>query len=372
MREQDQSMAKKIALMLAIVLIASIFILLIKPSYGSVTDNYWVQKAPMPTARGGLGVIAIDGLIYAIGGAKGLGAYPADGYVQSVPYPFSGYASANFVGTNEVYDTSTNTWVSKASMPTGRDYFAIAAYQGKIYCIGGHVSDYQEPAADYLWGPNMTSVNEVYTIATNSWETKAPMPGASMNLQASVVNGEILVRGVAYKGNGLSYLYDPATDKWSTSSAIPFSSWYQDEGAHNSIQININNKTMVTGVGDGAAVKTSGINAPISAYVIGSAVNEVYNPSNDSWTKGAAMPTQRSDFGLTVSDDLLYAVGGFKGVSSTAANEQYIPFGYTVQNPSASPSPTPTTPEFSWVVIVPLLLSIFLIAIVLRHRKTAT
>jgi len=36
-----------------------------------------------------------------------------------------------------------------------------------------------------------------------------------------------------------------------------------------------------------------------------------------------------------------------------------------------SPTPSPTVPEMSWLVIVPLLLSIFAVALVVRHRKTA-
>jgi hypothetical protein len=37
---------------------------------------------------------------------------------------------------------------------------------------------------------------------------------------------------------------------------------------------------------------------------------------------------------------------------------------------SASPTSTPTVPELSWLAIVPLLLSLFFVAVILRHRKT--
>jgi hypothetical protein len=40
-------------------------------------------------------------------------------------------------------------------------------------------------------------------------------------------------------------------------------------------------------------------------------------------------------------------------------------------SPSPTPTPSPTVPELSWLVIVPLLLSVFAVALVLRHRKTA-
>ncbi len=40
-------------------------------------------------------------------------------------------------------------------------------------------------------------------------------------------------------------------------------------------------------------------------------------------------------------------------------------------NQYSSPSPTPTVPELSWLVIMPLLITVLSIALILRHRKTA-
>ncbi len=39
--------------------------------------------------------------------------------------------------------------------------------------------------------------------------------------------------------------------------------------------------------------------------------------------------------------------------------------------PSSMPSSTSTVPEFSWLVIVPLLLSVFCVAVIVRHRKNS-
>jgi hypothetical protein len=41
----------------------------------------------------------------------------------------------------------------------------------------------------------------------------------------------------------------------------------------------------------------------------------------------------------------------------------------TIPASSNSQSPTPTVPELSWLVIVPLLLSLFLVAVIIRQRK---
>jgi hypothetical protein len=42
---------------------------------------------------------------------------------------------------------------------------------------------------------------------------------------------------------------------------------------------------------------------------------------------------------------------------------------FSVAINNGSPSPTPTVPEFSWLTILPLLISVFSVAVVLRHRK---
>lgn len=41
----------------------------------------------------------------------------------------------------------------------------------------------------------------------------------------------------------------------------------------------------------------------------------------------------------------------------------------TASTPTATSSPTPSIPELSWLAIIPLLLSMFSVAVILRHRK---
>jgi hypothetical protein len=42
----------------------------------------------------------------------------------------------------------------------------------------------------------------------------------------------------------------------------------------------------------------------------------------------------------------------------------------TIPASSVSPNPSPTVPELSWLVVIPLLITILPIALILRHRKT--
>ena len=90
-------------------------------------------------------------------------------------------------------------------MPTPRDYLAIAAYQNKIYCIGGAAgfNIVQSPGMLPGYAYETSRTNEEYNSITNTWITKTPMPVAGMNLQANVIDGRIFVIGAS-----LTYVYD--------------------------------------------------------------------------------------------------------------------------------------------------------------------
>jgi len=101
----------------------------------------------------------------------------------------------------------------------------------------------------------------------------------------------------------------------------------------------------------GSVGATSGIYAPQRVYVMGVnspyspsvSVNQAYDPITDTWTTEKPMPTLRTDFGIAVINDTLYAIGGLRlsysydstgryiqssNASPTNVNEQYTPIGY--------------------------------------------
>lgn len=71
-----------------------------------------------------------------------------------------------------------------------------------------------------------------------------------------------------------------------------------------------------------------------------------------------------------------YALSGCVGVNTTSVVPRLTKIDVTNSNqtsqPSNSPSttPTPTVPEFSWLAILPLFLSLLFVAVIFRHRKT--
>jgi subtilisin family serine protease/N-acetylneuraminic acid mutarotase len=157
--------------------------------YDPATDT-WTAKASMSTARFFLGVaVARNGKIYAIGGRG--------------PTVWSGQ-----LATVEEYDPATDTWTTRASMPTPREGLGVAAASnGRIYAIGGGTSTVQE-----------------YNPATDTWTTRASMPTARSHLGvATASNGKIYAIG-GYDGNNPTATvqeYNPATDTWTTRPSMP-------------------------------------------------------------------------------------------------------------------------------------------------------
>lgn len=162
--------------------------------------NIWSAKAPMPTPRQVAGIAVVNGIIYVIGGQDG--SQPGIG-LRAV----------------EAYDPNTNTWTIKAPMPTARGALACAVVNGIIYSIGGKAIN------DGNLFPVLATV-EAYDPGTNTWSTKASMPTARNGLGVGVLNGIIYAVG----GNNDSTVppftlatveaYDPTTNTWLTRAAM--------------------------------------------------------------------------------------------------------------------------------------------------------
>jgi N-acetylneuraminic acid mutarotase len=159
----------------------------------------------MHEARAFLGVAAVEGKIYAIGGDNG-------SYMGNAGNAWG--RTNNVVNTNEEYDTANDAWVFKKPMPTARADLAIAVWENKIYCIGGWTEDYSN-----------TAVNEVYDPSTDSWETKTPMPAVNETwnsvLIANIVNDKIYI-SFLLSPLDVTYVYDPQRDSWSSEVPPPY------------------------------------------------------------------------------------------------------------------------------------------------------
>ena len=172
--------------------------------YDPVTDT-WTTKAPMPTPRRMLAVSVVNGILYAIGGAACVDAnYPC---------------ATNSVSTVEAYDPATDTWTTKASMPTPRQSLGAATVNGRIYAIGGQQTDLPWNYTE----TNALSTNEEYDPATDSWTTKAPMPTARYGPAVASLAGVVHAIGGYAQGTllGTNEEFDPAANAWAGRQAMP-------------------------------------------------------------------------------------------------------------------------------------------------------
>lgn len=210
-------------------------------AYDPVTDS-WSTKASMVTARYGLGVGALNGILYAVGGSSALGcsgswyssveAYDPStntwtprapmpsgkcelGAVVAVDgllYAIGGSSTSGGRGTVYAYNPSTNIWTSRAPMLTPRGWAGISVLNGQIYVVGG-ISD-----------AGVLSTVEAYDPASNSWVTKTSLPAPRYAPSAATVGSKLYAIGSLSEPTRSSVdVYDPVTNSWSPAPSMSVS-----------------------------------------------------------------------------------------------------------------------------------------------------
>jgi N-acetylneuraminic acid mutarotase len=228
------------------------------------STNTWTTKTPMPTARSGLAVGVVNGILYAIGGTK-------DG--------------VNNLTTVEAYDPVMNTWdTNKAAMSTARYGLGVGVVNGQIYAVGGFIA------------PDQSSPVEAYDPVADGWVPRASMPIGRMLLGVGVVNNTLYAVGGSTDGsNNLSTVeaYDPAMDSWSTETPMP-----TPRGG------------LAVGVNDGILYAVGGQLPDIQPGDTVPKTLEAYNPAMNTWTPMDPMTTGRTLLAAGVVNGILYTVGG--------------------------------------------------------------
>ncbi|WP_433748143.1 Kelch repeat-containing protein [Falsibacillus pallidus] len=170
--------------------------------------NTWSLGTPLPSPRSELAVVTLNGLLHAIAG-------------------FDGSMS---IADHDAFEPATNTWIPLAPLPQPLSFIAAEAFGGKIYVFGGRDPDAPIAPDTFLNDPGDPAVAVdtvyIYDPATNTWSTGAPMPTARWGAAACVCGSEIFVMGGFIPPN--SYLniveaYNPATNTWRTVSSMPVS-----------------------------------------------------------------------------------------------------------------------------------------------------
>lgn len=153
------------------------------PSPSTVSVVGWTERAPMANPRSNLAVVPFQGALYAIGGARPEGVSDA----------------------LERWDPVADTWTPLASKPT-----AVADIQGAV--VGGHI---YVPGGRDAQG-NLTQKVEVYLVETNQWTTAAPLFRPLSAYALVAFEGKLYLLGgwdgAQYRDEILRYT--PEEDRW--------------------------------------------------------------------------------------------------------------------------------------------------------------
>ena len=125
----------------------------------------------MPTARAGLGVGVVSGVLYAVGGDDGRFA----------------------LATVEAYDPATNTWTHEGADADRADWSRGWGGERRALCFRGIRSPSRR------WRPT--------THPPITWSTKEPMPTARYGLGVGVANGVLYAVGGSYVSGGVGSLF---------------------------------------------------------------------------------------------------------------------------------------------------------------------
>jgi N-acetylneuraminic acid mutarotase len=176
------------------------------------------------------------------------------------------------------------SWVKVASVHHYRWYFpAVTGSDGKIYAIGGCFTGYCGP-------PDFRRSVEVYDPATNLWTDLPTSLPSARGYSAAAADGAghiYVLGGASNQGLAKPIVYTIATGTWTRLPSMPSS--MPDMGA---------------AVGpDGRVYAIGGFG--------GSRLVQVYDPSSQTWSEAAPLPTRVQDPMVVTLGSHLYVIGGY-------------------------------------------------------------
>jgi N-acetylneuraminic acid mutarotase len=249
-----------------------------------VSTNSWTYPAELPVTlfeTNGAGVI--NGKIYVSGGR--ITSSDHDG----LPFLY-------------MYNPATNRWTRKQDLPYGTWGGVTGVYGGKLYVLTNCGAEY--PGCANNDDPHLFR----YDPAANTWTELPPPPTPHQYGMGGFIGGKFYVTGGQQEISRQLDVYDPATNSWSTRAPLPTRRW-RAAGTALQAKLYVVGGTQLNSDGTASAVRTT----------------SVYDPSTNSWTTKAQLPTARTDVAASVvwlnGQQRLEVVGGAR----PGNNVQYTP-----------------------------------------------
>ncbi|CAF0827130.1 unnamed protein product [Adineta steineri] len=221
----------------------------------------WFYISEMTTRRRHVGVCAVNGRVYAIGGH--------DGNVH--------------LNSAEVFDPQTNRWEPLAPMNTWRRGIAVGCLGGPLYAVGG------------LDDSTCFDTVERYDIEHNTWSAVASMSTPRGGVAVAALKGYLYACGGNDGSSSLNSCerYCPSYDKWTPIAPM------NKRRAGASVTV-LNNRLYILGGFDD--------NSPLDSV-------ECFDPDTNIWTMIPSMTSCRGGVGSATLGGRIYSVGGHDGTT---------------------------------------------------------
>ena len=180
-------------------------------------------------------------------------------------------------------------WESRPAAPVARQEVAYVQAGGKLYLAGG---------LEALGVSFFSNRHERFDPVIGTWERRAPLPLPEHHL-AGVAFGDRIyyiggLLGYPFVATGAVWIYDPATNRFSTGASMPVGRARGAAGV----------------VAHGGRIYVAGGQPGLQ---LATRLFDAYDPIADRWTALPDMPRAREHNGAAVVGDRLYAIGGRDG-----------------------------------------------------------
>ncbi|KAL1498288.1 hypothetical protein ABEB36_009109 [Hypothenemus hampei] len=226
-------------------------------------------------------------------------AYHGTAVVGYNIYVIGGFDGMDYFNSCRCFDAVQKTWREIAPMHARRCYVSVAVLDDQIYAMGGYDGHHRQNTA------------EKYDYKTNQWSLIAPMNMQRSDASSCTLNGKIYITG-GFNGQECMHsaeVYDPDLNQWSL--IAPMRSRRSGVSC-----IAYHDQVYVIG-------GFNGISSNRTIIYIRMCSGEKYNPLNNTWTGIPDMYNPRSNFAIEVIDDMIFAIGGFNGVTTIYHVECY-------------------------------------------------
>lgn len=204
-----------------------------------------------------MGAAVLDGEIYVAGGTGILGP----------------------IATFEVYDPKVDHWRPLPALPSGRQQFGMAAFDGRVVVTGGFEADAPSAESAEMW---------VYDPRASQWVLGSPMPGGRAGHALVAAENKLYVIGGMGKNAERIFVYDLKSRSWSVA---PFRLPVPRAGL---AAVWLNGRIYVAGGGTGQ----------------GAARLDILDVKSGAWRRGAALPGGRNGLTMTVIGGRVHVAGG--------------------------------------------------------------